>query len=665
MPNPELNVRIGAVITDLERELAKAKKGIKGLADTTEKQSKRIKKSSTGISKSIKTLIGVIGAVELLRFGVRLVKDLTKLAVQMEGESRRAAIVFGESLAFVTKEAEKTAIALGLTRREYVAAAAATQDLLIPLGFQRKEASRLSVELTNLSGVLSNWVGGQKTAREVSEILTKTILGETEQIKTLGIKIDQTSKSFNQRIKQLQETKNLTLEQAKALEILNQITTKSADAQTEFASATKSLSLQEAEANALFREQKEILADDIIPLYIEWLSLKRGFIKGFGDFSLVLKSELSFFEKFNALTGLGILVGEKSAAVIADRIRENRKLEKTLKEAVRVTQKYNKEHEISITNEKLRERWSKKTNEQLEKQIEIIGKLSEITVVVNETIKGTGKSFIDQINKLKKLQLETATTTAQWEAFEKQIQKVKNALDLLTGRTAPTKQIAIGTVRAGATAIPIKEEEPEIIPFSERFSEAEKQFKKLLLIFQEFDRQANQLITSSIADTFGKLGDAIGEALAEGGNVLKAVGQTILASLGQFLSAMGGLLIKYGTLAVLKGKLDLAILAGGPVSIAAGLAAIAVGVALKAAGAALGKAATGGTGGARSYAGGTGGSGAPSDRRIRGLAGNANLSSGKGTVVFKIAGTELRGVLSNSDSRQLALGGNNANLVIP
>ena len=125
MPNPELRVEIGAKITDLERQLAKARKSLKKLGDTTEKQSKRIKKSTSGISQSIKALIGVIGAIEVLRFGGRLLKDLTALAKQMEGDSRRAAIVFGESLSFVTKEAERNAIALGLTRKEYVAAAAA------------------------------------------------------------------------------------------------------------------------------------------------------------------------------------------------------------------------------------------------------------------------------------------------------------------------------------------------------------------------------------------------------------------------------------------------------------------------------------------------------------------------------------------------------------
>lgn len=123
---------------------------------------------------------------------------------------------------------------------------------------------------------------------------------------------------------------------------------------------------------------------------------------------------------------------------------------------------------------------------------------------------------------------------------------------------------------------------------------AAKQFDFMNKLLVDFNKSANDIILGSITDTFGQLGESIGIALSEGGNVLQAIGTTILQGLGSFLSEMGTLLIKYGTLAVVKGKLDLAILTGGPLSIAAGIAAIGVGIALKAAGAAIGNAAKSG-----------------------------------------------------------------------
>lgn len=176
-----------------------------------------------------------------------------------------------------------------------------------------------------------------------------------------------------------------------------------------------------------------------------------------------------------------------------------------------------------------------------------------------------------------------------------------------------------------------------------------------LALLENFNQEANILIHNSIADTFGQLGTVIGEALATGGNVLSAIGSSILQSLGKFLSEMGGLLIQYGTMAVVKGKLDLAIAAGGPVSIAAGFAAIGVGVALKAIGGAIASKAKGGT---ASTTGGSYSSGADVSSPSSTVSRGGSYSNGGGTVVFEISGQKLVGVLSNTLGANQRLGGN-------
>jgi hypothetical protein len=173
----------------------------------------------------------------------------------------------------------------------------------------------------------------------------------------------------------------------------------------------------------------------------------------------------------------------------------------------------------------------------------------------------------------------------------------------------------------------------------------------MLKLLDEFNEAASDLIENSIADTFSNLGDAIGEALSSGGNVFQAIGSTILQGIGNFLSDLGGMLIKYGTLAVVKGNLDIAILTGGPVSIAAGIAAIGVGIALKAAGSMLGKAASKGSSqGGNSVS--TGGSySSPSGGSY------SSSSSGSSSVVFEISGQSLIGVLSRTLDKNTRLGG--------
>jgi len=176
-----------------------------------------------------------------------------------------------------------------------------------------------------------------------------------------------------------------------------------------------------------------------------------------------------------------------------------------------------------------------------------------------------------------------------------------------------------------------------------------------LAALMKFNEDANAIITNSIASTFSGLGDAIGNALANGTSVIGAIGNALLGSLGAFLSDMGKLLIQYGTLAVVKGKLDLAILAGGPVAIGAGVAAIAVGVLLSAAGAAISSRASKGAGGSS----GDVSTGASYSSPSVSAGFSSGASTTGGTVVFEIAGTSLIGVLNNTTARNLRIGGRN------
>lgn len=181
-----------------------------------------------------------------------------------------------------------------------------------------------------------------------------------------------------------------------------------------------------------------------------------------------------------------------------------------------------------------------------------------------------------------------------------------------------------------------------------------------LLLLDQFSKDAENLITNSIADTFGQLGDTIGNAIETGGNVLSAIGSVLLESLGKFLSEMGGLLIQYGTMAVIKGKLDLAIAAGGPISIAAGFAAIGVGIALKAIGSAIAskaKSSSSGSGGTQTQGNQTPQTGASVTSPTSSVSSSSGGGYGGGTVVFEISGQKLIGVLSNTLGANQRLGG--------
>lgn len=173
-------------------------------------------------------------------------------------------------------------------------------------------------------------------------------------------------------------------------------------------------------------------------------------------------------------------------------------------------------------------------------------------------------------------------------------------------------------------------------------------FELLKMKLASLTFELNSLVTESIAPTFQALGSAIGSALAEGGNVLEAVGESIINGLGGLLSAMGDKLIELGTAAVLAGTVVK--LFGTISGIGAGLAAIAGGVVLKSIGTAVSsKGASSGT----SEASNTGSNySAP-----KSYGGSSGFGNSGGTVVFEIAGQKLVGVLSNTLRQNRSLGG--------
>tara|TARA_R110000803_G_scaffold63443_1_gene124107 strand:- start:4349 stop:6538 length:2190 start_codon:yes stop_codon:yes gene_type:complete len=177
---------------------------------------------------------------------------------------------------------------------------------------------------------------------------------------------------------------------------------------------------------------------------------------------------------------------------------------------------------------------------------------------------------------------------------------------------------------------------------------------------QELAGQSKLLINQEFADTAAAIGDALGNALVSGGNVIESLG-------GVLLSSLGGVLVKLGKMAIATGIGLEAIkkalqnpFTGGIASIGAGIALVALGSAFKAG--AQGLTSGGGGGGGSSSAGSTssGVSGGSTSSRSYGSStgGGGGYNSGGGTVVFEIAGQKLVGVLSNTLKRNQSMGGN-------
>ena len=196
--------------------------------------------------------------------------DLFDLGTELAGFEQKFGTVFSTagSAKAVQDWAQATAHDMGLTRREAQGLAVNMADLLKPMGFTAEAAADMSTETLNLAGALSEWSGGQYDAAQVSDILTKAMLGERDQLKALGISINQAEVDQRAMAIAQAEGRDEITQMDKALATQQLILEKSTDAQAAYAEGGNELQRNAARTRAKFNELKESVARGLLPVFL-------------------------------------------------------------------------------------------------------------------------------------------------------------------------------------------------------------------------------------------------------------------------------------------------------------------------------------------------------------------------------------------------------------
>lgn len=318
--------QLDATIDKLEKVGIVDKKNAKVFRQTSKEfqtQQEESQKSVSSLSKSIGTLGVALAGAFTVRALINFTKELLTTATQMEAFEKRAKTVFGNSIKFVEEFAQRNAEALGLTQNEFLGAAAAIGDVIIPLGLSRQRAAEMSTELTKLGGALKQFTGDQRSASEIASIAARALTGETEGLKGLGVVVSQNTAEFRELVKAKIRDKGVTELQGKALAIYDTILQRSNDALTSFENDTGSLIRQQAILGAQWRELKEELATGLIPIFSNLVSSASEVLKafkilqavGFGDPAKVAQRVAALKKENAAISQQEEIVNELSKQI--------------------------------------------------------------------------------------------------------------------------------------------------------------------------------------------------------------------------------------------------------------------------------------------------------------------------------------------------------------
>lgn len=423
-------------------------------------------RAKTSVSNFGPAALAALGGTAVIAGIKNLGTKMFDLAGKIETVQRKAEIIFGDSLPKVDQAAKRNANAIGLTTSEYVNAAAEMQNFLEQLNIQKETAVDASIKLTDLSGALSDFSGGNVSAAQASEILQKAMLGQFRGLKEVGIALDEADVKARLAEKGQEKLTGTMLEQAKAAATLELILERSANAQALAATNADTLSEVWESIETTFRQAGENLAMKFLP---------------------AMKTALDFFKEFTEVP-------------VSEKLREEQAELNTLVTAIITTN----------TNQKLRNdlikdlqskypSFLKNMNEEKVSNAELSARLAEVNDEYERKIQLTvfEEDIAEQTKKSAELYRDLKDATNE---YAEELRAVKKELDKRIG--------------AGATNAYVLQKELEIL--NDVTLTEEERLKKL--------RELNgSLFLNNISQGINKVtaaDKAYQESVAEGNEIL-------------------------------------------------------------------------------------------------------------------------------------------------
>jgi hypothetical protein len=190
--------------------------------------------------------------------------------------------VFGAQLPPMRKWAKAHRDDFGGSTQDVLNYAAGLQDLIVPMGFSRKEATGMTKDIGSLVPVLTEWDKSGRSSAEITDILAAALTGERESLKSLGVTISQDA--VNKQVELMRshgELTGATDEQAQAQATLALLYQKTGDAQRSYADNADTVGRRTRRTTS---DLKELRDGGLKVLLNVWTRVTEAFNQtGFGD----------------------------------------------------------------------------------------------------------------------------------------------------------------------------------------------------------------------------------------------------------------------------------------------------------------------------------------------------------------------------------------------
>lgn len=173
-------------------ELAEMANGINRATAEQEQLNAQVNNGTSAMGGLVGKVIALTTAIGVGFFAKQITGFMYEAASSLEATEAKFNTVFAgmtnEAQSFIDEFQELTPATESATR----SMASGIQDLLVPMGFVRSEATALTGETMHLVGALTNFNSATKSADDVAAAFQSALTGEYQSLKALGIQVNDT-----------------------------------------------------------------------------------------------------------------------------------------------------------------------------------------------------------------------------------------------------------------------------------------------------------------------------------------------------------------------------------------------------------------------------------------------------------------------------------------
>lgn len=309
--NVDAVVKFEKALNESKTALAKTEKELKNVekqVKDTEFSFSNLKKGIADFGEKFKSQINIASVAFTALGGVAL-----NSAMDLEATEAKYNTVFEGFTEQADKMVEDFKKLTPASESATRSMASGLQDLLIPMGFTREQATNLTGDTMGLIGALTNFNSATETSESVSAKFQAALTGETSGLKSLGIQIDAASLEQHILKTNVGLAKDEITKQHKATAILEMATAQSSDA----LAAYNAESLDTKTKMQLMMNKFQDLGAELLQKFLPMISNLVGFItenaEAFVALTVVIGGAVLGFKAFmivNSIAkGIGILTG--------------------------------------------------------------------------------------------------------------------------------------------------------------------------------------------------------------------------------------------------------------------------------------------------------------------------------------------------------------------